>query len=111
MQRLLYIIVLLTLWGTMPLKAQVDTDRMTIIGRNALYFEDYVLAIQYFNHVIKAKPFLSEPYYYRAIGKYSLDDLKGAEQDITQSLEINPYYVDAYNLRGIIRQKLGKTRE
>ncbi len=111
MRQLLYIFIFVTVLGNMPLKAQVDTDRMTIIGRNALYFEDYVLAIQYFNHVIKAKPFLSEPYYFRAIGKYSLDDLKGAEQDITKSLEINPYYVDAYNLRGIIRQKLGRTRE
>ncbi|GAO31612.1 tetratricopeptide repeat protein [Geofilum rubicundum] len=111
MHQLLYIFIFITVMGHMPMKAQVDTDRMTIIGRNALYFEDYVLAIQYFNHVIRAKPYLSEPYYYRAIGKYSLDDLKGAEQDISKSLEINPYYVDAYNLRGIIRQKLGRTKE
>jgi tetratricopeptide (TPR) repeat protein len=111
MRQLLYICIIATFIGSMPVKAQIDTDRMTIIGRNALYFEDYVLAIQYFNQAIKAKPYLSEPYYYRAIGKYSLDDLKGAEQDITKSLEINPYYVDAYNLRGIIRQKLGRTRE
>jgi tetratricopeptide (TPR) repeat protein len=111
MRQLLYIFIFLTFMGYWPVKAQVDTDRMTIIGRNALYFEDYVLAIQYFNHVIRAKPYLSEPYYYRAIGKYSLDDLKGAEQDISKSIEINPYYVDAYNLRGIVRQKLGRTKE
>jgi hypothetical protein len=29
--------------------AQLNTDRITSIGRNALYFEDYVLSIQYFN--------------------------------------------------------------
>ncbi|HBG86943.1 MAG TPA: hypothetical protein DDW62_05275, partial [Marinilabiliaceae bacterium] len=106
MRRLLYIVSLIAALNSLELKAQIDTDRMSIIGRNALYFEDYILAIQYFNQIIKAKPYLSEPYYYRAIGKYSLDDLKGAEQDLSTSLEINPYNVDAYNLRGIVRQKL-----
>jgi len=91
--------------------AQIDTDRMIIIGRNALYFEDYILGIQYFNQVIKSKPYLFEPYYFRAIGKYNLDDLKGAEQDCTSALDLNPYYVEAYNLRGITRQRLGFSRE
>ena len=36
------------------------------MGRNALYYEDYVLAIQRFNMVINAKPWLGEPYFYRA---------------------------------------------
>ena len=34
--------------------AQINTDRVMAIGRNALYFEDYVLSIQYFNQVINA---------------------------------------------------------
>ena len=34
------------------LSAQINTDRVLAIGRNALYFEDYVLSIQYFNEVI-----------------------------------------------------------
>ena len=34
--------------------AQINTDRVLTIGRNALYFEDYVLSIQYFNQVIKS---------------------------------------------------------
>jgi len=93
------------------LSAQIDTDRMIIIGRNALYFEDYILGIQYFNQVIRAKPYLFEPYYFRAIGKYSLDDMKGAERDCSSALELNPYYVDAYNLRGIVRQRLGLVHE
>ena len=41
---------------SLSLNAQLNTDRLTSIGRNALYFEDYVLSIQYFNQVIKAKP-------------------------------------------------------
>jgi hypothetical protein len=27
-------------------QAQLNTDRITAIGRNALYFDDYVLSIQ-----------------------------------------------------------------
>ena len=47
--------------------AQVNTERVMLIGRNALYFEDYVLAIQYFNQVIGSKPYLAAPYYYRGM--------------------------------------------
>lgn len=31
------------------MSAQINTEQMLNIGRNALYFEDYVLSIQYFN--------------------------------------------------------------
>ena len=47
------------------------------IGKNALYFEDYVLSIQYFNQVIGAKPYLAEPYFYRGLAKMNLDDYQG----------------------------------
>ena len=39
------------------------------IGRNALYFEDYILSMQYFNQVIKVKPYMAEPYFYRGVAK------------------------------------------
>ena len=84
--------------------AQVNTERVMLIGRNALYFEDYVLAIQYFNQVIGAKPYLAAPYYYRGMAKFFLDDFKGAEEDCTLCLERNPYWFGAYQLRGAARQ-------
>ena len=77
------------------------------IGRNALYFEDYILAIQYFNQAIKAKPFLAEPYFYRSVAKISLEDYRGAEQDADMAIERNPFIVDAYQVRGVSRQNLG----
>ena len=88
--------------------SQVDTDRVMIIGKNALYFEDYVLAIQYFNQVITAKPYLAEPYYFRAVSKFMLDDFKGAEEDASECLMRNPYYTSAYQLRGAARQNQEK---
>jgi len=88
----------------LSLPAQVNTDRVMAIGRNALYFEDYILSIQYFNQVIRAKPWLAEPYFYRAVAKLSLDDFKGADDDCSLCLERNPFYWRAYFLRGIARQ-------
>lgn len=86
--------------------AQINTDRVLAIGRNALYFEDYVLSIQYFNQVIRSKPWLAEPYFFRAVAKISLDDFKGAEEDCTACLERNPFLAQAYYARGIARQSM-----
>lgn len=96
---------------SLALFAQINTDRVLTIGRNALYFEDYVLSIQYFNQVIKSKPWLAEPYFYRAVAKINLDDYKGAEEDCTLCLERNPFLVQAYYARGIARQSQEKFDE
>lgn len=98
------ILFLLIQLCSLSLVAQINTDRVLAIGRNALYFEDYVLSIQYFNQVIRSKPWLAEPYFYRAIAKVNLDDFKGAEEDCTLCLERNPFLVQAYYCRGIARQ-------
>ena len=102
MKKLLTIILSLVCFLNM--NAQINTDRVMIIGRNALYYEDYILAIQYFNQVIQAKPYLAEPYYYRSIAKYYLEDLKGTEDDCTLALERNPFMTRAYQLRADARQ-------
>ena len=93
---------------SLAMSAQINTDRVLAIGRNALYFEDYVLSIQYFNQVIKAKPWIAEPYFYRAVAKINLDDYKGAEEDCSLCLERNPFLVQAYYARGIARQSQEK---
>ena len=93
---------------SLSISAQVNTDRVMMIGKNALYFEDYVLAIQYFNQVISAKSYLAEPYYFRAMSKFMLDDFKGAEEDASECLLRNPYYTAAYQLRGAARQNQEK---
>jgi tetratricopeptide (TPR) repeat protein len=84
---------------------QWKTERIQTIGRNALYFEDYVLSIQYFNQVIKIKPYLAEPYMYRAMAKIQLGDDIGAELDATEAIERNPFLPEAYYVRGYARRK------
>lgn len=89
---------------SLPAQAQINTEQVMNIGRNSLYFEDYILSIQYFNQVIKAKPYLAEPYFYRSVAKINLEDYKGAESDATLCIERNPFIVDAYQVRGVARQ-------
>lgn len=104
-------LLLLFVASSLAMMAQINTDRVLAIGRNALYFEDYVLSIQYFNQVIKAKPWIAEPYFYRAVAKINLDDYKGAEEDCTLCLKRNPFLVQAYYARGIARQSQEKYEE
>lgn len=96
--------------GAMPLWSQVNTEQVLLIGQNALYFEDYMLSIQYFNQAIQAKPYLAQPYFLRAIAKLNLEDYNGAEADAAKALELNPFLTDAWEVRGVARQNLGKNR-
>lgn len=92
---------------TLTTRAQINAEQVMRIGQNALYFEDYVVSIQYFNQAIQAKPYLAMPYFFRAIAKLNLDDYLGAEEDATAAIERNPFITDAYEVRGVARQNRG----
>ena len=91
--------------------AQFNADRLIRVGRSALYYEDYVLSIQYFNQAINAKPYLYEPWFFRGVAKYNLDDFAGAEADCTEAMQRNPYVVSIYELRGLARIQQKKYAE
>lgn len=99
---------LVTAFIAVPARAQVDAEQVLNIGRNVLSMDDYMLAIQYFNQAIKAKPYLSDPYFFRALAKLELEDYKGAEEDCTLAIERNKFKPESYKLRGFARQYLGK---
>ena len=101
-----FTLTLLVCWfGLTP--AQINTTRMLDMGRNAVYFEDYIVAIQYFNQVIKAKPYLAEPYFWRAYAKLCLEDWQGAAKDCSSALEINPFLPKAYYCRAYAENQTG----
>lgn len=81
--------------------SQINADRVMMMGRNALYYEDYVLSMQYFNMVINAKPYLSEPYFFRGLAKFYLEDFSGAADDCEQAIEKNPFVSRNYELLGL----------
>ena len=68
------LILAISAFSPSMLFGQINTDRVLLMGRNALYYEDYVLAIQRFNMVINAKPWLGEPYFFRGLAKFYLED-------------------------------------
>ena len=105
------LIYLLVMAAGFSARAQINADQVMQVGRNALYFEDYMLSIQYFNQVISAKPYLAYPYFFRALAKFNLDDYQGAVNDATLALERNPFISDAYELRAVALQNMGKLPE
>lgn len=107
-QKILFILLLV---ASTFVGAQINTNRVLDNGRNALYFEDYVLSIQYFNKVIALRPQLTEPYYYRAVAKLRLEDYVGAEADCSQALSLNPYQPSVLYARGFARKRLQKNTE
>ena len=58
-----FFLIWVILWQCATLRAQINTDAVTWMGRNALGVDDYLTAIHYFNQVIEVKPYLSRPYY------------------------------------------------
>lgn len=108
MRNIFTILLLLLIVAPMQMRAQTDAEQVIRIGRNVLSMEDYILAIQYFNQAIKAKPYLSEPYFFRALAKLNLEDYKGAKDDCTLAIERNRYRAESYKLRGFAMQNLGE---
>lgn len=88
-------------------RAQVNAEQVTAIGRNVLSMDDYMLAIHYFNLAIKAKDYIAEPYFLRALAKMKLDDYHGAEADCSMAINRSKFMTEAYKLRGFVRQQLG----
>ena len=101
------VFLICSLAAAVPARAQVNAEQVMNIGRNVLGMEDYMLAIQYFNQAIKAKPYLSDPYFLRGLAKLQLDDYRGAVDDCTLAIERNRFKTEAYKVRGFARQQLG----
>ena len=99
----LAIVTLLYIMSVGTAHAQINTERMINVGRSALSMDDYALSIQYFSLAINSKPYLYEPYYYRGLAKFFLEDYIGAENDLTKAIDLNPYYPDSYQIRGLSR--------
>lgn len=73
--------------------------------------EDFTEAVQLFNVAITSRSDLHEPFFFRAIAKYNLGDLKGAERDLTEAISIKPNYPEALMYRGVCRERLMNLNE
>lgn len=104
--RLAFAFLILLSFFCQTASAQYNVDRLIVSGRVAVYYEDYILGIQYFNQAIALKPYLYEPWQMRAVAKFHLDDYRGAEADASEAINLNPYITQLYDLRGISRIRL-----
>lgn len=105
---LLSLCIGMSAFSPLTARGQVNAEQVLQIGRNVLSMEDYMLSIQYFNQAIKAKPYLSDPYFFRALAKLYLEDYKGAEEDCTLAIERNKFKTESYKVRGFARQNMGR---
>ena len=88
--------------------SQWDVKNAMESGMNAMENHDYMTAVLFYTRVIDARPNNHKALYFRGKAKYQLGDYSGCESDESDALSLNPYYYDAYELRGLSREKLGK---
>lgn len=93
------------------MRAQLNTEQVTLMGRAALGLDDYVMALRYFNAVIEATPRQANAYFLRAQAKFSLDDYQGAEMDCSTAIDLNPFRAEYYELRGLCRIRRNAYKE
>ncbi len=102
-----YIIALVLLLSTALLtEAQLNINHYMRVGRTRISIENYTGAIEYFNIVIKFKPYLPEAYFYRGVAKFQLEDFRGSIIDYNKAIEMKPFYPLAYMYRGMAYHNL-----
>ncbi|MBT6005628.1 MAG: tetratricopeptide repeat protein, partial [Prolixibacteraceae bacterium] len=82
-------------------QAQLNINHYIRVGRTRTQIGNYTGAVEYFNIVIKFKPYLPEAYFYRGTAKHQLEDYRGAIKDYEKAIEIKPFYPQAYINRGM----------
>lgn len=100
-RRTAILVVLLVI--CLPLCAQYNIKKLMDEGRSSLDNGYYVVALQIFQRVVGLRPDKNEAWYLSGVSKYHLDDYKGAENDCTKAIDLNPFFVDYFELRAMSR--------
>ncbi len=82
-------------------EGQLNINHYLMVGRTRIAIGNYTGAIEYFSIVIKFRPHLPEPYFFRGVAKHQLEDFRGAIRDYNEAIRIKPFYPDAYIQRGM----------
>lgn len=90
---------------------QWNVNNILQMGKSAIFFDDYVEAIDKFNNIIRIKPYLPEPFFFRGVAKLSLEDFEGAVLDCAEAIKLSPNYFYAYMYRGIAYKELKRFEE
>jgi tetratricopeptide (TPR) repeat protein len=87
-------------------QAQLNINHYIRVGRTRISIGNFTGAIEYFNIVIKFRPYLPEAYFYRGVSKHELEDFRGAINDYNKAIDIKPFYPQAYMNRGMAYHSL-----
>lgn len=102
----IFILLISTLLPNQKVLAQRNVDLMLINAQQLIMSADYINAIQVCNEIITLKPFLFEPYYFRGVSKFYLEDFQGADIDLSKAIEIKPNSPRAYHYRALTRERI-----
>lgn len=88
-------------------QAQYNREYFFWMGRRCVMANDYQAAIRTLNTLLRFDEEAYEGYFLRGVAKYNLDDLIGAEADLSMAIAKNPVYTQAYYYRAVTRSRLG----
>jgi hypothetical protein len=74
-------------FASLEVAAQLNVEYYMNKGIGEYNRNDYTLAIQTFNVLIRARPDLPWPHIYRGLSKFNLGDYRGADFDFTAPLK------------------------
>ncbi len=100
-------IVLFTvlLLGNLKLSAQLNRNYFEQ-GRFEFGKERYTEAIKLLNYALEFDNDIPDAWFFRGMSKYYIGDYVGAENDLTQCIDLSPYHKDAILYRAVIRNRL-----
>lgn len=107
MRRFLFAILSLLCVSVADAQAQYDKHYFVWLGRDMVMQNRYRDAIETLNMLLRVDADSYEGYFWRGVAKYNLDDLIGAERDLSMAIEKNPVYTNAYQFRALTRSRLG----
>ncbi|NTW50261.1 MAG: hypothetical protein HGB19_11145, partial [Chlorobiales bacterium] len=76
-------------------------------GEAALAKKDYAGAVKEFSEAINLNAEFAKAYYGRSIAEYNLGQFEDALTDINVTIVFDANSAEAYNLSGLIREKMG----
>lgn len=111
MKKINYLLVCILVFVSSIAYAQYNKRYIYAKSQNSIVAKQYYDAISLLTLLIDSDSVSRDAYFLRAIAKYYLNDLIGAEQDFTSAIKINPVYVEAYQYRAITRSIMGNWEE
>jgi tetratricopeptide (TPR) repeat protein len=78
------------------------------LARNFIAEDKFAEAINSLNTLISSDSTIADAWFLRGVAKYHLDDLHGANADLTKAIRYNPVFTQAYLYRGSVLSRFSR---